>query len=305
PSADKDVVLLSRLGAMAGTQDIVMRGERSASFDLGALSSDGRLPAEVVVDVSAAPNAAGQGTVASIFFNDYLLGAKVLSSDGKPQRLSASVPSYALAARNQIKISFLRQPARPYCHDPATAYPVTVLPSSHIRLSDRAVGADFVGAAAQLAGAHDVFVPASWLQDAPRSLAKVIHVASATGASPMKAVLKVGRDGAALTPTGPFLSFGAIPQGYAQGSAVRDGHLVIAGTGNRVLLDLAGLDRAAVVEVIGQSGQNGVIYRELDARGPTIAEPFRLIRGSVALLDARGVVQDFDSQDPTGARLAE
>lgn len=305
PPADKNVVLLGRLGDMAGTQDIVSRGDRTANFDLGVLSSEGRLPSEVVVDVSAAPNPAGQGAVASIFFNDYLLGAKVLDADGKPQRLVATVPSYALAARNQVRISFLRQPARPYCHDPATGYPVSVLPSSHIRLADRSLAADFVGAASQLAGAHEVFVPSSWLQDAPASLTKVIHLAGATGASPMQAVLKVGAANTAIAPTGPYLSFVLAPQGLAQSGAVRDGKLVISGPGKQVLLDLAGLDRAALVEVVGSGASTGVIYRELGTQGPQIAEPFRLIRGNLALLDANGVVQDFDGQDPTGARMAE
>ncbi|QDI04623.1 hypothetical protein E4A48_13825 [Xanthomonas cerealis pv. cerealis] len=305
PQADKDVVLLGRLGDMAGTQDIVLRGDRTANFDLGALSSEGRLPSEVVVDVSAAPNPAGQGAVASIFFNDYLLGAKVLNADGKPQRLVATVPSFALAARNQVRISFLRQPARPYCHDPATGYPVSVLPSSHIRLADRSLAADFVGAASQLAGAHEVFVPSSWLQDAPTSLTKVIHLAGATGASPMQASLKLGDAKTAIAPTGPYLSFLLAPQGLARSAAVRDGKLVVSGPGKQVLLDLAGLDRAALVEVVGSGASTGVIYRELGTQGPQIAEPFRLIRGNLALLDASGVVQDFDGQDPTGARMAE
>ncbi|MBN6150050.1 hypothetical protein JR065_06835 [Xanthomonas sp. AmX2] len=305
PPAEKDVVLLGRFGAMAGTQEIVTRGDRTANFDLGALSSDGRLPSEVVIDVSAAPNPAGQGAVASIFFNDYLLGAKVLNSDGKPQRLIVKVPTFALAARNQVRISFLRQPARPYCHDPATGYPVSVLPSSHIRLADRGLGGDFVGAAAQLAGAHEVFVPSSWLQDAPASLAKVIHIASAAGASPMKAVLKVGEAKTAIAPTGAYLSFALAPKGLEQSGAVRDGKLVVSGPGDQVLLDLAGLDRAALVEVVGSGASTGVIYRELGAQGPQIDEPFRLIRGNLALLDARGVVQDFDGQDPSGAQLAE
>ena len=305
PQADKDVVLLSRLGAMAGTQDIVTRGDRIATFDLGALSSEGRLPSEVVLDVSAAPNPAGQGAVASIFFNDYLLGAKVLANDGKPQRLVATVPSYALAARNQVKISFLRQPARPYCHDPATGYPVSVLPSSHLRLADRSMAPDFVGAAAQLAGKHDVFVPATWLQDAPASLAKVIHIASAAGASPTHAVLKVSDAKASIAPTGAYLSFALAPQDVASSGAVRDGHLVIAGTGKQVLLDVAGLDQSALVEVVGSGDRTGVIYRELGAHAPQIGEPFRLIRGNIALLDGRGVVQDFDGQDPTGANVAK
>jgi hypothetical protein len=304
PTGD-GVVLLDRLGGIAGSVDVVARADRSANFDLGALSGDGRLPSEVVIDVAAAPNAAGQGAVASIFFNDYLLGAKVLNGDGKPQRLLAKVPRFALAARNQVRISFRRQPARPYCHDPATAYPVSVLPSSHLRLADRGTGGDFVGAAAQLAGPYELFVPSAWLQDAPASLAKVIRLVGATGASPMQATLRLGEGNAAIAPSGAYLSFLLAPQGLARSEAMRDGKLVVAGPGGQVLLDLAGLDRAALVEVVGSGATTGVIYRELGREGPQIAAPFRLTRGTLALLDARGEVQDFDGEDPSGARLAE
>ncbi|MFH7391275.1 hypothetical protein RA278_29150, partial [Pseudomonas syringae pv. tagetis] len=80
-------------------------------------------------------------------------------------RLVAKVPAYALSARNEIRVSFLRQPARPYCHDPATAYPVSILPSSHMTLAKRSLGSDFVGASCQLSRGNQVFVPATWLQD--------------------------------------------------------------------------------------------------------------------------------------------
>lgn len=300
---DKDAVLLSRLGDIAGTLDIVTRGDRSATFALGELSSDGRLPEEVVVDVSAAPNAAGQGAVASIYFNDYLLGAKVLSADGKPQRLVAKVPAYALSARNEVRISFLRQPARPYCHDPATPFPVSILPSSHLKLAKRTLGADFVGAASALAHANDVFVPSSWLQDAPQSLGKVIAIASAVGVAPQAAELKVVAAGTAISPARPYLAFALAPSGVAP-AGLKDGRLVVAGS-PQPLLDLTGLDRAAAVQVVQAGGQTGVLYNDLGAQGPALDTPFRLLRGDLAVIDGRGTVNDFDSKDPYGATLAD
>lgn len=299
----EDTVLLSRLGNMAGTLDIVTRGDRTASFELGALSADGRLPEQVVVDVSAAPNAAGQGAVASIYFNDYLLGAKVLAADGKPQRLVAKVPAYALAARNEVRVSFLRQPARPYCHDPATAFPVSILPSSHLKLAKRTLDTDFVGAASQLAHANDVFVPATWLQDAPASLAKVIAVASAVGVAPQAAELKVVAAGTAISPARPYLAFALAPSGVDP-AGLKDGRLVVGG-GKQPLLDVAGLDRAAAVQVVDAGGHTGVLYNDLGAQGPLLDQPFRLLRGDLAVLDGSGVVSDFDSHDPYGARLAQ
>lgn len=303
PALEGDRVLLSRLGNIAGTQDIVTRGDRSAVFELGALSADGRLPDEVVLDVSAAPNAGGQGAVATIFFNDYLLGAKVLSANGKPQRLVAKVPAYALSARNEVRVSFLRQPARPYCHDPATAFPVSILPSSHLKLAKRTLGNDFIGAASQLARANEVFVPATWLQDAPTSLAKVIAIASAVGASAQAAELKVVDAGAAISPAKPYLAFDLAPSGVTL-AGLKEGHLVIAGK-PQALLDLTGLEHAAAVQVASAGGQTGVLYSDLGTQGPTLGTPFRLLRGDLAVIDGSDVVRDFDSQDPYGSRIAE
>lgn len=302
PTLDGDRVLLSRLGNMAGTLDIVTRGDRSATFDLGALSAEGRLPDQLVLDVSAAPNAAGQGAVATLYFNDYLLGAKVLAADGTPQRLVARVPSYALAARNEVRVSFLRQPARPYCHDPATAFPVSVLPSSHLVLAKRTLDTGFVAAASALARPYEVYVPASWLQDAPASLDTVIAIASAVGAAPASAQLKVVQGTAAISPAQPFLAFALAPSGVRP-AVVRDGHLQVAGS-PQPLLDVSGLDRAALVQVVDAGGQLGVLYSTLGAHAPSLQQPLRLLSGDLAVLDGSGQVNAIDSTDPYGARRA-
>jgi len=303
PPVNEDSVLLSRLGgSMAGTLEITARGDRTATFELGALSADGRLPEQVVIDVSAAPNAAGQGAVATIYFNDFLLGARVLNTDGKPQRLVARVPTYVLAARNEVRVSFLRQPARPYCHDPATAFPVSILPSSHLKLAKRDLGNSFVAAASRLAHTNDVFVPKGWLQQAPASLATVIAIASATGVSPQAARMQVAEAGAAIKPENPYVAFALAPSGVTP-AALDGGRLVVAGK-PQPLLDLAGLEHAAVVQVVSAGGHTGVLYNTLGSNAPSLDEPFRLLRGDLAVLDGSGRVSDFDSQDPYGARMA-
>ena len=147
----------------------------------------------------------------------------MLSANGQPQRLVAKVPAYALSARNEIRVSFLRQP-RPYCHDPATGYPVSILPSSHLTLAKRSLGNDFVGASSQLSRGNQVFVPGAWLQDAPASLGKVIAVASAVGASPEASELKVVDAGAAVSPGAPWLAFAVAPAGVDV-AGLKDGHL--------------------------------------------------------------------------------
>lgn len=303
PDAGKDdVVALERLGSMAGTLDVTSRSDRSISFPLGALAADGRLPDTLVFDLSAAPDAAGKGAVATLFFNDYLLGAANLSPDGKPQRIEARIPAYALAARNEIRISLLRQPSRPYCHDPATAYPVSILPSSHLRLAKRDLGVNFVAATGALSQASDVFIPRTWLGDAPAALGKVIAVASAVGVAPEHARLQLVAAGTAIRPEQPYLAFGVAPAG-ANLAAAQGGRLVVSAHAAPVL-DLRGIEHAAAVQVIDAGGQLGVVYNDLGARAPRLDAPFQLLRGDVALLGDGGSISQFDSTDPHGATLA-
>jgi len=148
-----------------------------------------------------------------------------------------------------------------------------------------------------------MFVPATWLQDAPASLRKVIAVASAVGASPEASELKVVDAGAAISPDAPWLAFGVAPSGVDV-AGLKDGHLLIGGK-PQPLLDVSGLDRAAVVQVGTSGGQLGVLYSDLGAQAPSFGAPFRLLRGDLAVLDGSDAVREFDRQDPYGGRVAQ
>lgn len=52
------------------------KSDWSTSFPLGSVAYDGRLPVKAVIDVSAAPGASDTAPVASLFLNDYLIGAQ-------------------------------------------------------------------------------------------------------------------------------------------------------------------------------------------------------------------------------------
>ena len=145
-------------------------------------------------------------------------------------------------------------------------------------------------------------MPGAWLQDAPASLGKVIAVASAVGASPEVSELKVVDAGAAVSPGAPWLAFGVAPAGVDV-AGLKDGHLRVGGT-SQPLLDVSGLDHAAVVQVGSSGGQLGVLYSDLGAQAPSFSAPFRLLRGDLAVLDGTDVVREFDRQDPYGTRLA-
>lgn len=301
---DDGIVLLSQFGGTVGTLDVINRADRTMTFDIRALGANGSLPAEIVFDVSAAPNTAGDAPVAAIFLNDYLLGAEHLRADGKPQRISAAIPRYSLADRNQIRIAFLRQPTQLHCHDKPTAFPVSVLPSSHLRLKKMKLGNDFVGMAGRFAGDSSVLVPASWLSNIA-SLQLVIRIADATGVSPEHAALQLVKVGEESKPTNPFLAFDTRLADLKSALAEQGDRLIFSTEDRSPLLSLNGLDHTATVEVVSANGETGVLYRTVGKTPPTLEQPFHLAHGNIAVLGDNGLDLQLNSRDPNGSKLAE
>jgi hypothetical protein len=110
PEAHGDQISLAALGGEPRSLDVLGRANWDANFDLGAVSDKGRLPASVVLDIAAAPTATANGQTATVYFNDVLIGSQLLHTDGKPQRVIAHVPRYALAQSNLLRVMFQRQP---------------------------------------------------------------------------------------------------------------------------------------------------------------------------------------------------
>ena len=304
PLSDDGRVALSRLGGAPGNFDVASRFDWSTSFPLGSVAYDGRLPVTAVVDVSAAPGASDTAPVASLFFNDFLIGAQQLTTDGQPQRIQAHIPRYALGSKNVLRVSFQRQPVSDRCLETPQAFPVSVLPTSHIVLDKTSLGDDFAGIAARFAVDTQVLVPQAYLDHPASSLAQVIPVADASGVSPLRAQLKVSADPkAVISPDKAFLAF-ELPLKDSKESVQVDeqGHLRINHK-DQVMLDVQRLNQLASLQVVQASGQHGLVYRALGDQPPSLAKPVVLTRGDVAILGDSGAVAVFDTQDPNGSQL--
>lgn len=301
---DGDTMLLSQFGAIAGTLDVLARTERSVVFDLGAVSMDGRLPDRLSFDLSAAPSINDEAPIASLFINDYLLGAKKLVADGSAQRVTVAIPRYVLSARNEVRIAFLRQPTQVRCHDTPMAYPVSILPGSHIHLGEAPRKNDFIGMASQYGGASSLLVPDSWLAAPGASLPQLIRIADAAGLPVTRTSLQLVPAGQNGKPNGPFLALDVALDGYQPGAALHSGKLILQGNAKAPLLDLNGVERVATAEVISASGQNGIAYRNV-GKQPTLSEAaFRLTNGNLAVLGNAGPLLQLNMDDPNGARTA-
>ncbi|WP_034293510.1 cellulose biosynthesis cyclic di-GMP-binding regulatory protein BcsB [Herbaspirillum sp. RV1423] len=309
PKLDGDkilLILLNQFGALAGSMDVLAHAERSVTFDLGSVAVDGRLPAEIVFDLSAAPSINGEAPVISVFLNDFLLGAKRLTADGRPQRVSVPVPAYTLAARNEIRIAFYRQPTQERCHDQPSAFPVSILPGSHIRLSKSTLGRDFVGTAGHFADSADLLISDAALATPGDSLPQVIRIAEAVGFSTDLSALRIVKTGQTGKPEHAFLAFDVALDGDRPAGVVRDGKLVLKENDKPLpMLELADMNRLATVEVLKSSDQIGILYRNIGTQAPTPAGSFRLTRGNFAVVGDNGLLLQIDTNDPTGSELAD
>jgi len=306
PLSEDGQVALTRLGGKPGTVDVLAKTDWSASFPLGSVAYDGRVPVTAIIDVAAAPGASGTPPVATLFLNDYLIGAMQLSANGQKERIEARIPRYALAAQNTLRVSFQRQPVSNQCLETPQAFPISVLPTSHVVLDKTTPDSDFSGMAARFAAETQVMVPKTYLDRPASTLPNVIHIASAAGVSPLRANLAVSADtSVAVTPDKAFLAFELpIKDGTESVKVDNNGRLLINHK-EQTLLDLKTLNHLASLQVIEAGSQHGMIYRTLGGQAPVFERPVLLERGNATLLADSGSLVTFDSKDPTGSQMIE
>ncbi|WP_440812451.1 hypothetical protein ACTACJ_00900 [Pseudomonas syringae] len=306
PLSEDGRVALTRLGGKPGTVDVLAKTDWTASFPLGSVAYDGRVPVTAMIDVAAAPGASGTPPVATVFLNDYLIGALQLTADGKKERIEARIPQYALAAQNTLRVSFQRQPVSNMCLETPQAFPISVLPTSHVVLDKVNPDSNFSGMAARFATDTQLMVPKGYLERPASSLPQVVRVASAAGVSPLRAQLSVSDDASvAVTPAKAFLAFELPVKDAAESvKADNEGHLLINHK-EQTLLDLKTLNHLASLQVIEAGSQHGMVYRTLGGQAPVFERPLLLERGNATLLADSGPVATFDANDPTGSKMIE
>lgn len=289
---------LTSLGGSTASFDVVARGDWNTTFPLAAVSADGRMPGELVMDLAAAPGASSTRPVASVFWNGILLGAKQMDATGQPERLTARVPGYALGVTNVVRVTFQRQPVSVDCNEIPQGYPVTVLPTSYVKPGKAQPDGTFVGLLPLLAGTPQVLIPDSYLADAPANIRRVIGIASASGISATRAELSVAPAGQAVKPTRPFLAMELPLDGAQPAVQVTDRKQLRVAGKNATWLDISGLERLSTAEVVSAGGQDGVLWHTLGQQPGMTDTPFVLNRGNVAIIGAAGPLAWIDSGNP-------
>lgn len=300
PKSDSDAVSLQYLGAKPASFDVLAHADWNATFDIGSVAADGKGPGTLVIDVAAAPSAARTPPVVSVFMNDVLLGAKEMEANGRRERIVAPVPRYSLQTRNVIRVSFVRQLASDRCRETPEPYPVSVLASSHMLLDDIEVTSDFTGLMAKFSNGGTLLVPQGHLNEAVVTLPRVIRLAASTGLSPVKAKFRTVPDGQQAKVDGPYLAVDVIPAPHAQAVKPEKDRLYLAGTEDRPLLDVRGLNRVGVLEVAGSGDELGAVYRTLGSEPPSMEKPIQLSGGNLAIMGNNGLRTEVNTRDPSG-----
>ncbi|SPB15326.1 hypothetical protein NOV72_02552 [Caballeronia novacaledonica] len=290
-----DTIALSDLGGEPRSVDVQTAASWDARFDLAAASGNGRLPEQVVLDLAASPTLSNGGATATVYFNDVMIGAKLINVDGARQRLVAPIPRYALARTNDLRVTFRRQPDGG-CQARQT-YPVAVLPSSHLRLAKGAPDNTFAGMAARYASSATVYVPRAWLDDALNSVPRLAVLTGAAGIAPVSAKFAVSAAQAAAQPDGPFLAADVKLADEKNPAVYSSERLSLTSPAGDTLLDMSGLSRVAVVSVASAGGESGVVYRSAGA-APVLTDKLQLSRGNIAVVDGSGVLKQFDTVNP-------
>lgn len=301
PRADLSALSLAYLGAKPATLDVVSRADWTAEFRIGQVAAEGRAPSALVIDVAAAPGAARYAPVASVFLNDVLLAARELDASGRRERIVAPIPRYAIGARNQVRVSFVRQPASDRCRELPEAYPVSVLASSHVLLDKVEPGPSFGGLVTRMANGANLLVPVAYLHDAARTLPRVISLAAGVGLAPGRTRFDAVADDGPHKVKGPFLAMDVALKDVDSEVRVEAGRLYAAGS-SRPLVDVGGLSRAGIVEVARQGANFGALYRTLGREGPAPERALQLSQGNIAVVGANGA-REINTWDPTGQAM--
>ncbi|MGF6772257.1 hypothetical protein P3T18_004745 [Paraburkholderia sp. GAS199] len=290
-----DMIALSDLGGDPRSVDVHDTASWEASFDMAAASGNGQLPQEVVLDLAASPTLSNGGATATVYFNDVMIGAKLLDVDGRRQRLELPIPRYALARTNNLRVTFRRQPDAG-CQA-RQSYPVSVLPSSYLKLAEGTPDNDFVGMAARYASSATVIVPQAYLDDAVHSVPRLATLTGAAGIAPLPAKFTVAANGTSPRPDGPFLAADigvADEKNHVEFS--RD-HLQLTSAAGDKLIDVSGLSKLAVLSVATSGKESGIVYRST-GDAPVLTDKLQLARGDIAVVDSTGVLKHFDTVHP-------
>lgn len=295
-------VTAQQLGGQPGSFELRARRDWNARFDIGAISKSGWLPAKAVFDVAAGAAGGARDQVVSLYLNDVLLAARLLSANGKTERISAQIPRYALASRNILRLSFQRKLNEGECPETTPPSSSTVLPSSHVVLASAQSENHFVGMIPRFADTANLLIPDSYLRNAALNLPWVIRIAETMGVSPLHAQL-MAADADLRSQDAPFLAFDPPSADARELAHVSGSTLSFPGVRNTEIINQGGPNGVGIAQVTRQGARGGVIFQTLGNMAAASGQAVSLANGNVAVIGQNGIVAEVDTHGRDGPQL--
>ncbi|MFT9296378.1 MAG: cellulose biosynthesis cyclic di-GMP-binding regulatory protein BcsB [Acetobacter orientalis] len=294
PENTAERIPLVGISQNANTLDVVGRADWTTSFDLSSSLVKGRVPKNMDLHVAAAPGATSTSPVVSVFINDYLLGARRLTANGHPERINVKIPTYALQARNTVRVEFQRQPSSNQCREQPQGFPVAVLPDSSLSLGPAQTPHTFADLVPWLTGDAMVMVPDTWRNNALKTLPVIMHISDSVSISPVLSDFMFVGHQLDIQPKKPFLAFDVKIHDDVDTIKTEGQRISIADKTGSIFYDVSGLNNIAVIQAITETKNPGLSYHTV-GDGPEFTVPFRLIQGDIAVLGAQGVLAEVNT----------
>jgi hypothetical protein len=143
-------------------------------------------------------------------------------------------------------------------------------------------------------------VPSAYLADAVNTLPRVIRLAATVGISPVKTTFTAVSGSDMPAPGAAFLAID-LPMKDARSDVRLDaGHLMLTAGGDKPVLDVTGLGRIGILDIVTIGSTSGVAYRSGGAQVPAMDKPILLAQGNVAVIGDKGLLSEINTADPGG-----
>ena len=296
-----DGVRLSALGGAPDSFDVVSRGDWNVNFPLASVSSDGRMPDELIIDLAAAPGARPPAGGLGILERDIAGrqaarrrrpsgtpdGARARLRAGRKQRRARQRAAPARLGglqRNPAGLSRQRAADQPCQAGPAPA-------RRHVHRPAAPAGGQSAGPGSRQLPGQCTHQPQA--TDRHRDSQWRVRHARRT----RRVAGRPGRQARAHLPGAGSALDGAKPKVQVSDQK----QLLVAGR-STTWLDISGLSGLSTAEVVSTGGQDGVLWHALGPQSGKLDTPFVLNRGDIAVIAANGPVAWIDSTNPDASK---
>jgi len=281
------------LGIVLQSAELVEQVQFDTAFSRDRLPPGYRVKA-LTLDLAIGASPSGANATIFAFMNGRLLGSRT-SAGAVPATLSLSVPQDLLSRDNALSVRIQRPDRLGACNNPSPGQPVQMLPSSRLELAPASQGKDFFDLPQAFQGGVDILLPPD-----PAEMRAALTLLVATGVDllPENAPFNVIFVNQATLSDRPFvLVSSAEPAGATPQVRFDQGSLTVTRSDGKLLLDLASAKNApTIAQVLHTDKAIGLWLRPGKTMPESQAQPIRLDRGDVAVIDEAGVALAFSTE---------